>query len=47
MSVINKLLKMIVDSDYRFECLATLGILRWMNDEKYLKRLYRIKMGKT
>ena len=46
MSAIEKMIKMIADSDYRFECLATLGMLRWMNDEKYLKRLYRIKMGK-
>ena len=37
--------KYVLDSDYRFEFNANCGMFSGMNDEKYLKRLFKIRMG--
>lgn len=45
MSVINKAIKYVVDSDYRFKVNVRLGLLNKMSDEEYLKRMFHAKMG--
>lgn len=42
----SKLWSLLTDADYRFMALRNHGFYHNMSDEKYLKRLYRIKMGK-
>ena len=38
--------KFITDSDFRFLVMGKYGLLNYMDDEKYLKRMYQINMGK-
>ena len=46
MSVVNKLMKYISDPGYRFKVNSLLGLYNNMPDEEYLKKLYRINMGR-
>ncbi|MDK0796556.1 ATP-grasp fold amidoligase family protein [Clostridium perfringens] len=43
--MINKILKVILDKNYRFVILANLGVFNSMNDEKFLKKMFQAKMG--
>ena len=38
--------KCVTDSDFRFLVMGKYGLLNSMDDEKYLKRMYRINMGR-
>lgn len=38
--------KSITNPDFRFLAMGKYGLLNYMDDEKYLKRMYRINMGK-
>lgn len=44
--ILNKLKKACCDKSYRFSVLSTLGFYKHMSDEKYLKKAYRVYMGK-
>lgn len=44
-SLCGKAFKLILDSDYRFEILAGLGLYKKMGDEEYLKRMFKARMG--
>lgn len=46
MSIINKLRKYIIDPGYRFKANSLMGVYNSMPDEEYLKKLYKINMGK-
>jgi len=42
---INSLKKYIADSDYRFLVNNSLGLWKGLSDEKYIKRMFKIRMG--
>lgn len=42
----SKVLKYITDSGYRFKVNSALGLYNQMDDEQYIRRLYKINMGK-
>lgn len=42
----SKLLKYLTDSDYRFLVNCSLGLHRTMDDQRYLKRIYRARLSK-
>lgn len=44
--MVNKFLKVICDSGYRFKVLVKLGLYNRISDENLLKKLYKIEMGK-
>ena len=44
--VVNGVSRFIFNSDYRFRWFAGLGLYKKMNDEEYLKRLYKANFGK-
>lgn len=41
----NKIMKFIIDKNYRFIILANLGFFSYMNDEKYLKKKFKAIFG--
>ena len=45
MSIVNKIIKVISDKQYRFHILSALGKYDKMPDEKYLKKRYKLDMG--
>ena len=46
MGLFKKIIKLIFNSDYRFDILSSYHFYDNMPDEKYLKRKYKITMGK-
>ena len=40
-----RVIRLIVDSDYRFNVASILGLTRFMSDEKYLKRIFKMRLG--
>lgn len=46
MGLFKKIIKLIFNSDYRFDILSSYHFYDNMSDEKYLKKKYKIKMGK-
>ena len=45
-SFVNKGIKYMIDPDYRFQINANLGLYDYLDDEPYLKRLYKAQFGK-
>lgn len=41
----SKFYKMIINSDFRFSFLSAHGLLNWMDDKTWLKRMFRIRIG--
>ncbi|MBQ8524644.1 MAG: glycosyl transferase [Clostridia bacterium] len=47
MKRLNTVKKLLCDKNYRVIKLAKAGVYNYMNDEKYLKKIYRARMGRT
>lgn len=45
MNRFGKIMRYIADSSYRFDVNASYGLCKWMNDEKYIKRIFKLMMG--
>ena len=46
MGYLKKIQKLIMDPKARYDILASKGFLRYVSDEKYLRKAYRLSMGK-
>ena len=42
---INKILKCLIDNNYRFSVLSSLGVFNGMNDKKYIEKKFKNQMG--
>lgn len=46
MGYLKKIARFVADPEVRYDVLAGRGLLKHMSDERYLKKIYRLKMGK-